>query len=76
MSSGWSFLIQPGGLHHLDSSAAPQNQPLITPVDPAAFANILEVCSKPHLTLQANEKKTKLLLKRISKKGEGIRMDG
>ena len=57
MSSSWSSLIQPGDLHHLDNSAAPQNQPLITLVDPAAFANILEVCLKPHLTLQANENK-------------------
>lgn len=72
MSSGWSSLIQPGDLHHLDSSAAPQNQPLITPVDPAAFANIPEISSKPHLTLQADEKKTKLLLKQISKEVEGI----
>lgn len=50
-------LIQPGDHHHLDSSAAPSNQPLITLADPAAFANILEDSSKPHLILQANEKK-------------------
>lgn len=60
----------------MDSSAAPQNQPLIILVDPAAFADILEVSSKPHLTLQTNEKKTKFLLKTVSKNGEGIKMDG
>lgn len=76
MSSSQSSLIQPGDLHHLDSCAVPQNQPLITPGDPEVFANILETGTKPHLSLQANEKKIKVLLKRTSKKGEGIRMGG
>lgn len=76
MSSSWSSLVQPGDHHLLDSFAAPQNQFLITPFDPAAFANILEVSSKLHPTLQASKRKTKILLKRISKKGEGLRMDG
>lgn len=56
MSSSQSPLVQPGDLHHVDSSASTQNQPLITPADPAAFANILETSPKPHLILQANEK--------------------